>query len=132
MTNADKVLAFHRAYGVPLAGRPYLPPPERRILRMKLLAEELDELDSAMLQGDLIEIADAIADLLYVTYGTAHEFGIPIDAVFTEVHRSNMTKLDDNGKPILRKDGKVLKGPRYDPPRIAGILRNVASFLGNP
>ena len=122
MTNADMVMEFHEVYGVPLAGTPGFPPTEREKLRIRLMEEELDELKNAMEQLDLVEIADGIADLLYVTYGTAIEYGIPIDEVFAEVHRSNLSKLGEDGKPVLREDGKVLKGPNFFMPDIRGIL----------
>lgn len=91
-------------------------------LRCALVEEETAELRAAVEADDVIGIADALADLLYVTYGAALTFGIPIEAVFAEVHRSNMTKLDQDGAPIYRADGKVMKGPNYSPPVLLPIL----------
>lgn len=92
-------------------------------LRYDLIAEELDEFFEAQEDHDVVGIADALADLLYVVYGAAHTYGIPIDAIFREVHRSNMSKLGDDGRPVLRPaDGKVMKGPNYSPPSLGPIL----------
>jgi len=93
-----------------------------KLRRIALIAEELRELTDALGNDNLVEAADAIADLLYVTYGTAVEMGLPADALVSEVHRSNMTKLGEDGKPILREDGKILKGPGYQAPDIRGVL----------
>lgn len=123
MNNAEKVMEFMRAYNQPVSAAPTgVVPAEVRELRVELIDEELDELVQAMCEGDVVEIADALADILYVTYGAAHVYGIPIDAVFAEVHRSNMTKLGADGKPVYRGDGKVIKGPYYEPPNIAAVL----------
>lgn len=91
-------------------------------LRCALIEEEASEFRAAVEADDIAEVADAIADLLYVVYGAALTFGIPVREVFTEVHRSNMTKLDDEGQPILRADGKVMKGPNFSPPDLRPIL----------
>jgi predicted HAD superfamily Cof-like phosphohydrolase len=92
-------------------------------LRSKLHDEELNELDDAMVQApDLVDIADAICDLIYVLCGTAVSFGIPLDECFAEVQRSNMSKLGDDGKPIVREDGKILKGPDFSPPDLKSII----------
>lgn len=98
-------------------------PDEVKALRCALIEEEAGEFREALEAGDIIEVADAIADLLYVVYGAARTFGIPVREVFAEVHRSNMTKLDDNGEPILRADGKLMKGPDFSPPELLPILR---------
>lgn len=120
---AAMVEEFHRAYGVPVGSRPTLDVGETvRDLRQSLMREELAEVCTAIAQGDLIEVADGLADLLYVVYGTAITFGIDLDAVVREVHRSNMTKLGVDGRPIYRADGKVMKGPGFEPPRIAEVL----------
>lgn len=95
-----------------------LPSSKLFALRHELIREELAELKQAHDKGDLIGIADALADLAYVVVGAAVAFGIPLDRVFDEVHRSNMSKLGEDGKPIYREDGKVLKGPNYTPPDI--------------
>ncbi len=92
-------------------------------LREELHNEEMNELNSAMDKEDsLVEVADAICDLIYVLCGTAVSFGIPLDECFAEVQRSNMSKLDDNGNPIVRDDGKILKGPNYSPPDLRSII----------
>lgn len=97
-------------------------PDDVKSLRCALIDEEAGEFREALEAGDIVEVADAIADLLYVVYGAARTFGIPVREVFAEVHRSNMTKLDDNGEPILRPDGKVMKGPNFSPPDLLPIL----------
>jgi predicted HAD superfamily Cof-like phosphohydrolase len=96
-------------------------------LRCALIEEEAAEFRAAVKANDIIEVADAIADLLYVVYGAALTFGIPVREVFTEVHRSNMTKLDDDGGPIYRADGKVMKGPNFSPPNLGPILDAAAA-----
>jgi len=125
-SNADLVKQFHESFGVPGLAEPGFPDDDRITLRLKLIDEEFGELQVALARAveerDIIEVADAIADLLVVTYGTAHEFGIPIDEVFEEVHASNMSKLGADGRPIYREDGKVLKGPNFRPPDIKGVL----------
>ena len=87
-------------------------------LRLDLIAEELGELKLAMKNNDLLEVADALTDILYVTYGAGHAFGINLDKCFNEVQNSNMSKLDDNGKPIYNDSGKVMKGPNYFKPNL--------------
>lgn len=98
-------------------------PDEVKALRCALIDEEAREFRDALEGGDIVAVADAIADLLYVVYGAARTFGIPVREVFAEVHRSNMTKLDDDGEPILRSDGKVMKGPKFSPPNLTPILK---------
>lgn len=115
------VREFHRTYGVPIKNKPEHVK-ERATLRLNLLQEEFLEYIDGESHYDLIEIADALADMVYIIYGTALEYGIPLDAVLKEVHGSNMSKLDENGKPITRTDGKVLKGPSYYKPRIKEVL----------
>lgn len=95
--------------------------PEHAELRQRILDEEVDELRAAVSKNDIVSIADALADIVYVACGTAVTYGIPFDRVFTEVHRSNMTKFSPDG-PYLRADGKIMKGPDYEPPDIAGCL----------
>lgn len=121
MRNQDLVAEFHRAFDIPIAKSVnYLP--HRWNLRSRLIREEYDEFVEACLNEDPIEIADALGDIVYLCYGTAIEMGINLDAVIREIHRSNMTKLGPDGKPVYRDDGKVLKGPDYEPPQIAPIL----------
>jgi predicted HAD superfamily Cof-like phosphohydrolase len=121
-SNFELVKAFHRAFGAPTADKPTGLDSERATLRINLICEELDEYVEAVGKGDLAEVADALADLLYVVYGTSAEHGLPIDECFAEVHRSNMTKLGEDGKPVRREDGKILKGPRFEPPLLKGLL----------
>mgnify|MGYP003349672364 CR=1 FL=1 len=122
MTNFERVQEFHRAFGQRRLSIPGIPDAALRKLRDDLIDEERDELKLALDAGDVVKVADALADILYVVYGTADTYGIPIDACFREVHRSNMAKLDENGKPIKRADGKFLKPPGWTPPDIAGVL----------
>lgn len=114
---------FHRAYGLPMRAEPTAGVgPEQAVLRQALIEEEVGELADAVRAGDLVGVADALADIVYVAYGTAHVYGIDLDAVLDEVHASNMTKLGADGRPVRRADGKVLKGPDYRPPDIAAVL----------
>ena len=114
---------FHRAYGLPLRVAPTAEVGTDQVaLRQALIEEEVGELATASRVGDLVGVADALADIVYVAYGTAHVYGIDLDAVLDEVHASNMTKLGADGRPVRRADGKVLKGPGYRPPDIAAIL----------
>ena len=114
---------FHRAYDLPVRDMPTADVGADQVaLRLALIQEEVGELAEAASAGDLIGVADALADIVYVAYGTAHVYGIDLDAVLDEVHSSNMTKLGADGRPIRRADGKVLKGPGYRPPDIAAVL----------
>jgi predicted HAD superfamily Cof-like phosphohydrolase len=99
-------------------------PQELRELRIRLLEEEVGEYAAAARCEDLVGIADALADVVYVAYGSALTYGLDLDAVLAEVHRSNMSKLDSHGRPLLRSDGKVMKGPRYRPPNVRAVLAN--------
>ena len=121
---ASAVAAFHRAFGLPRRRLPSLEGVERPLLelRTRLLDEETAEFAAAAAQRDLVGMADALADVVYVAYGTAVTVGIDLDAVLEEVHRSNMSKLDQDGRPVLRADGKVLKSPRYFRPDVPGVL----------
>lgn len=116
------VYEFHKIYGAHIGKYAELPSTDIRELRRKLLAEEFDEYIEGEDTNDLIEIADALGDMLYIIYGTAVSYGLPINEIFNEIHRSNMSKLDAAGKPIRRDDGKILKGPNYFKPDIASIL----------
>jgi predicted HAD superfamily Cof-like phosphohydrolase len=122
MTPLEMVRQFHEAFGVPAYDTPRIPPKDRRKLRRKLIREEFKELMRALRKNDLIGIADGGADLNVVICGTMLEYGINLDAVLEEVHASNMSKLGADGKPILREDGKVLKGPNYREPNIPEVL----------
>ncbi len=122
MNNNEMVDEFHKAFLLPRPVSPRIPDRKRRDPRIELIREEFEELQQAIAEGNLVLIADGCADLLYVIYGTALEFGINIDEVVKEVHRSNMTKLREDGTPIIRSDGKVLKSDRFELPDIQAIL----------
>jgi|YNPBryantNP2012_1023418.scaffolds.fasta_scaffold04412_3 predicted HAD superfamily Cof-like phosphohydrolase len=120
-----KVQQFHEAFGVPVAPRPTADlPADVRTLRVRLLAEELAEYEAAAAAGDLVAVADALTDLAYVLFGTylAHGLQDVAEELFAEVHRSNMSKLDENGQPIHRSDGKVLKSSLFSEPDLKTIL----------
>ena len=121
-TNFELVGDFMEAFGQDVQLEPTWPDFNTRELRLELIAEELDELSDAVADRDMIQIADALTDLLYVIYGAGHAFGIDLDECFQEVHASNMSKLGENGRPIHREDGKVMKGPGYFEPDLEGIL----------
>jgi predicted HAD superfamily Cof-like phosphohydrolase len=122
LTPLQMVRQFHEAFGVPAYDTPRIPPDNRVNLRVDLIDEEWNETGDAIESEDLVEIADGLADLVVVIYGTALEYGIDLDAVLEEVHASNMAKLGADGKPILRADGKVLKPEGWKPPNIAAVL----------
>jgi predicted HAD superfamily Cof-like phosphohydrolase len=123
MDVAAAVAEFHQAFGRPMRRHPTAAvDPALARLRVDLVQEEVGEFAAASEQGDLIGIADALADIVYVAYGAALTYGIDLDAVLREVHRSNMSKLGSDGKPVLRADGKVLKSDRYVRPDIAAAL----------
>lgn len=125
MSVQDMVAEFHEKFGHPVSETPGLIPDDRADLRWNLIYEELNELEYAQSEGDLVEIADALGDLLYVVYGAALEYGIDLDDVVEEIHRSNMKKLGADGKPVPHPTvpGKIGKGPNYSPPDIARVLR---------
>jgi predicted HAD superfamily Cof-like phosphohydrolase len=120
---AAAVAEFHMAFNLPIRQLPSTEIDHALArLRVSLLEEEVGEFVAASEKGDLVGIADALADIVYVVYGTALTYGIGLDAVLREVHRSNMSKLGSDGKPLIRDDGKVLKSERYFPPDIASVL----------
>ena len=121
-SNFEKVGDFMEAFGQRVEMEPTWPDFNTRELRLELIQEELDELSDAVADRDMIQIADALTDLLYVVYGAVHSFVLDLDECFEEVHRSNMSKLGENGRPIHREDGKVMKGPGYFEPDLEGIL----------
>lgn len=122
-TPGAMVLEFHHAFDLPVAAQPKTDVPEQLIqLRHDLLVEELEELARALDAEDIVGVADALADAAYVLYGTAWTFGIDLDEVFAEIHRANMSKLGPAGRPLVRSDGKVLKGPDYEPPDLRRVL----------
>ena len=127
MTNANKVKLFMESFGQEVKSKPEFPSDDTVKLRIELISEELQELVDACNANDIIEVADALTDILYVTYGAAHSFGVPIDECFKEVQRSNMSKLGEDGKPIYREDGKVMKGPSYFKPDLKNVLPNWVS-----
>lgn len=115
------VAKFHRAFGVVIRDEPIANPPESD-LRTKLLREEVEEYYDAVRDNDVIGVAQELADIVYVAYGAALTHGIDLDAVIAEVHRANMSKLDDDGKPLVREDGKILKSKNFVPPDVAQVL----------
>ena len=118
MTNFEKVGNFMKTFGQEVKEKPSFSSDKINKLRLDLIAEELGELKLAMKNNDLLEVADALTVILYVTYGAGHAFGINLDKCFNEVQNSNMSKLDDNGKPIYNDSGKVMKGPNYFKPNL--------------
>jgi|TARA_B110000438_G_scaffold260984_1_gene271372 predicted HAD superfamily Cof-like phosphohydrolase len=118
MTNFKKVKIFMETFGQEVKKHPSFSTNQINKLRYDLIKEELEELKVALKNKDLLEVADALTDILYVTYGAGHAFGIDLDNCFKEVQNSNMSKLDDNGKPIINKNGKVMKGPKYFKPNL--------------
>lgn len=116
------VKEFHQTFGHPVAQKPTLVGDDRQALRIELIREELFEFKEAVVAGDLVAIADALGDLDYVVNGAAIEYGIDLPKVTAEIHRSNMTKLGPDGKPIYREDGKILKGKDYEPPQLEPLL----------
>lgn len=119
----DLVRQFHQVFDLPVRSTPSTDiPVAEAALRLDLLSEEFEEYHDAHYAEDITEMADALADIVYVAYGTALAYGIDLDAVIAEVHRSNMSKLGADGRPILRADGKVIKGPGYFRPDIAAVL----------
>lgn len=121
-TNFELVGDFMEAFGQIVEPEPIIPDDMIVDLRVDLIAEEFLELREAVANEDIVEIADALTDLLYVVYGAGHAFGIDLDECFLEVHASNMSKLDDEGQPIYREDGKVLKSDNYFKPNLASVL----------
>tara|TARA_B100000029_G_scaffold504455_1_gene583313 strand:- start:3841 stop:4209 length:369 start_codon:yes stop_codon:yes gene_type:complete len=122
MSNFDDVKTFMHTYGQEVKTEASFPNDKITKLRYDLLKEELDELKVAIKTKDIVEVADALTDILYVCYGAGHAFGIDLDKCFAEVQRSNMSKLGDNGKPIFNESGKVLKGPNYSKPNLKQFL----------
>ena len=122
-TNFDKVRIFMDSFGQKTLKKPTLPNDELANLRLDLIAEETGELYSALAEKNIVEIADALTDILYVVYGAGHAFGIDLDDCFREVHESNMSKLGADGKPVYRDDGKVLKGPNFFEPKLGELLQ---------
>ena len=122
MSNFSKVGVFMKTFGQEVKDKPSFSTDKINKLRLDLITEELSELTEAMNNKDLLEVADALTDILYVTYGAGHAFGINLDKCFEEVQNSNMSKLDDNGKPIYNEHGKVMKGPNYFKPDLTKFI----------
>ena len=122
MSNFNKVGTFMKTFGQEVKTKPSFSTDKINKLRIDLIKEELDELQEAMKNNDLLEVADALTDILYVTYGAGHAFGIDLDKCFDEVQNSNMSKLDENGKPIYNDAGKVIKGPKYFKPDLSKFI----------
>ena len=122
MSNFSKVGIFMKTFGQEVKTKSSFSTEKINRLRIDLIKEELEELTEAMNNKDLVEVADALTDILYVTYGAGHAFGIDLDKCFEEVQNSNMSKLDQNGKPIYNEFGKVMKGPNYFKPDLSKFV----------
>ena len=122
MTNFEKVKEFMQTFGQEVKIKASFSDEKTNQLRFDLISEELEELKNAMESKDLLEVADALTDILYVTYGAGHAFGIDLDKCFDEVQNSNMSKLGADGKPIYNESGKVMKGPDYYKPDLSKFL----------
>mgnify|MGYP000637954395 FL=1 len=122
MSNFNKVKAFMNTYGQDVNEKASFPEDTIVQLRVDLIEEELNELKEAIKNKDIVEVADALTDILYVTYGAGHSFGVNLDECFDEVQRSNMSKLGEDGKPIYNDSGKVMKGPNYFAPNLKKIV----------
>ena len=122
MSNFNKVKTFMKTFGQEVKTKPSFSTDKINSLRYDLIEEELEELKIAMKNKDLLEVADALTDILYVTYGAGHAFGIDLDQCFDEVQNSNMSKLGENGRPIYNEAGKIMKGPKYFKPNLNKFL----------
>ena len=122
MTNFEKVGLFMSTFGQEVKKNSELSNEKINALRLSLIKEELEELSKAIQENDILEVADALTDILYVTYGAGHAFGINLDKCFEEVQKSNMSKLGKDGKPIYNEQGKVMKGPDYFKPNLSKLL----------
>ena len=123
ITNFEKVGDFMEAFGQEVLYIPTMPDFNLSALRLDLIEEEVQELRDGLANKSMLEIADALTDILYVVYGAGHAFGIDLDDCFHEVHSSNMTKLGADGRPLYREDGKVMKGPNYREPDLTAFVR---------
>ena len=123
MTNSEKVKTFMKTFGQEVKEKSSFSSDKINELRFNLIKEELEELRIAMNTKNLVEVADALTDILYVTYGAGHAFGIDLDKCFDEVQQSNMSKLDDHGNPIYNDSGKVMKGPKYFKPDLSKFIK---------
>ena len=123
MTNFEKVKTFMKTFGQEVKEKSSFSSDKINELRFNLIKEELEELRTAIDTKNLVEVADALTDILYVTYGAGHAFGINLDKCFDEVQQSNMSKLDDHGNPIYNDSGKVMKGPKYFKPNLSKFIK---------
>ncbi len=123
MTNFQKVGLFMKTFGQEVKTKPSLSSEKINSLRINLISEELEELKEAIKNNDLKETIDALTDILYVTYGAGHAFGVDLDKCFNEVQNSNMSKLGEDGKPIYNDAGKVMKGPNYFKPNLSKFIK---------
>ena len=124
MTNFEKVGIFMKTFGQEVKSKSELANEKINTLRISLIEEELDELKQAMKENNIKEVADALTDILYVTYGAGQAFGVNLDKCFNEVQSSNMSKLGEDGKPIYNENGKVMKGPKYFKPNLSQFIIN--------
>ena len=122
MSNFNKVGTFMKTFGQEVKNKPSFSSDKINKLRIDLIVEELEELKEGMNNKDLLEVADALTDILYVAYGAGHAFGIDLDKCFDEVQNSNMSKLGENGEPIYNESGKVMKGPNYFKPDLSKFV----------
>ena len=122
MSNFNKVGTFMKTFGQEVKNKPSFSNDKINKLRIDLIKEELDELQEAMSNNDLLEVADALTDILYVTYGAGHAFGINLDKCFDEVQNSNMSKIGEKGEPIYNESGKIMKGPNYFKPDLSKFV----------
>ena len=132
MTNFQKVKTFMQTFGQEVKSKPSFSSDKINELRYNLIREELQELKQAMVNKDILEVADALTDILYVTYGAGCAYGIDLDKCFKEVQRANMSKLGDDGKPIYNEKGKVMKGPNYSEPNLKKFVEWKTKINGNP
>ena len=123
MTNFNSVKKFMEVFGQEVKTKAEFPSEKIIKLRYNLIKEELDEFEEALKDKNLKEVADALTDILYLTYGAGHAFGIDLDKCFDEVQRSNMSKLGEDGKPIYNEHGKVMKGPKYFQPNLGKFIK---------
>ena len=123
MSNFNKVKIFMETFAQEVKNKPSFSSERINNLRYELIREELDEFKDALKNQDILEVADALTDILYVTYGAGHAFGIDLDKCFEEVQQSNMSKLDERGEPIYNESGKVMKGPNYFKPDLTKFVK---------
>ena len=123
MSNFNKVKIFMETFAQEVKNKPSFSSEKINDLRYELIREELEEFKEALKNKDILEVADALTDILYVTYGAGHAFGIDLDKCFEEVQQSNMSKLDEKGKPIYNESGKIMKGPSFFKPDLTKFVK---------